>query len=263
MENIFINSVVLTSSPRYLIKFWVGLLEGDGTITVDKSHKKLKNIRVRIVISMKHTLDNFNMLKSIQTVIGGRVIIERKNQYVTWIASSKTDVKHCLYVLTKYPLITLRKQLQLKFAINCINDSSFYTIENRNNKYNIPFEYILPLNINTYFPIWLSGFTEAEGHFKVLLYDTGKIRNLSLTIGQNNGLILLEMIKEYFKSHHKITIDKSTKNKIPDLQYYRISISGPKSNLEILNHFTNYPLLGEKLNQFKKWERQVKKLLNL
>lgn len=259
--NLLINSVILTNSPEYIKKFWVGLLEGDGTITVDKSNKKLKNIRVRMVISIKNTLDNLKILKSIQKIIGGRVVIERKDQYVTWIASSKTDIEYCLSVLKEYPLITLRKQLQLQFGINCLKDPSYFTIENRKNKYNIPFKYILPLNINDYFPIWLSGFIEAEGHFKVLLYDTGKIKGLSLMIGQNNGLILLEIIKNYFKSHHKITLDKSTKNKIPDLQHFRISITGPKSNIEILNHFNSYPLLGEKLNQFKKWERIVKKLI--
>jgi hypothetical protein len=38
---------------------------------------------VRIVISLKNTPENIIMLNKIKDVIGGRVVIERKNQYVT------------------------------------------------------------------------------------------------------------------------------------------------------------------------------------
>jgi hypothetical protein len=58
----------------------VGLLEGNGTITVDKN---INTLRIRIVISLKNEANNVLMLNKIADVIGGRVYIERKDQYVT------------------------------------------------------------------------------------------------------------------------------------------------------------------------------------
>jgi hypothetical protein len=58
------------------------LLEGDGTITVDKPRKS-GILRIRIVISLINKEGNLQMLKLIQEVVGGRVIIERNNKYVT------------------------------------------------------------------------------------------------------------------------------------------------------------------------------------
>jgi hypothetical protein len=69
-------------SIEYLQAFFVGLLEGDGTITVDQP-KSSHKLRVRFFISLKNNLDNFNMLTLFEKNICGRVLIERKNMYVT------------------------------------------------------------------------------------------------------------------------------------------------------------------------------------
>jgi hypothetical protein len=258
MQKDVLYSSSLLISPSYLKKFWVGLLEGDGFITVDQLNKK--RVRVRIAISMKNTPSNMYMMKLIQTVMKGRVAIERNRQYVIWIASSKRDVEYCLNVLEEYPLITLRKQLQQKFALECLKNPSFYIL-NRDLKYNPPL--ILPsfpTNL-PYFPSWLSGFVEAEGHFRVRLYPNGRIQSLGFAIGQNEGLELLKIIKDYFNSHHTITKDINKNNNKYD--HYRISITGPKCNLNLLNHFNSNPLLGEKKNQYDIWRTAVKRRLNI
>ena len=66
----------------YIKQFWVGLLEGDGTISTNINTTS-KSIKVRFVIALKNEINNFIMLKKIQTIVGGRVIIERKDKYVT------------------------------------------------------------------------------------------------------------------------------------------------------------------------------------
>lgn len=65
----------------YIKQFWVGLLEGDGTITV--SSPGANHVKVRMVISIKNLRANVIMLLLIQEVLGGVVRIERKAQYVT------------------------------------------------------------------------------------------------------------------------------------------------------------------------------------
>jgi len=56
------------------------------------------------------------MLLLIQEVLDGTVKIERKAQYVTWIAIRKDLIQTLIGVLKEYPLLTTRKQCQLKFA---------------------------------------------------------------------------------------------------------------------------------------------------
>ena len=65
----------------YIKQFWVGLLEGDGTITV--SCPGPNHIKVRMVISIKNLRENVIMLLLIQEVLYGTVKIKRKAQYVT------------------------------------------------------------------------------------------------------------------------------------------------------------------------------------
>jgi len=72
----------------------------------------------------------------------------------------------------------------------------------------------------------------------------------SFCIGQNNDLYILETIKNYFGSHHKIIKDKKTKNNV---SHYRIYMYGPSIRYKLYNHFINYPLLGDKNRSFKEW----------
>jgi len=95
---------------NYIKQFLVGLLEGDGTITTNLSNNK-KRIIVRFTIALKNKKNNQIMLNKIQKVIRDRVIIERKDKYVTWIANSKADINKILWILSRYPLLTLRKNV--------------------------------------------------------------------------------------------------------------------------------------------------------
>lgn len=65
----------------YIKQFWVGLLEGDGTITV--SCPGPNHVQVRMFISIKNLRENVLILLLIKEVIGGTVRIERNSQYVT------------------------------------------------------------------------------------------------------------------------------------------------------------------------------------
>jgi hypothetical protein len=68
---------------NYIEQFFVGLLEGDGTITTSIDSKSKNRIVVRFVIALKNEINNHNMLTKIQKVVGGRVCIERQDKYVT------------------------------------------------------------------------------------------------------------------------------------------------------------------------------------
>lgn len=183
---------IYISDKNYIEQFFVGLLEGDGTITTDKN----PSLRVRIVISLKNLPENLNMLNKIREVIGGRVVIERKDKYATWIASSKKDLVKIFAILAKYPLLTARKQAQLEFAQECLlkKDMANYLI-NRKLKYknkNLLLNNMAKLEtLPSYFSPWLSGFIEAEGNFNLVFNEKGYLRKSSFSIGQNDELHIL------------------------------------------------------------------------
>ena len=259
---------------NYIEPFFVGLLEGEGTITTDLGTSK-KYIRVRIVIALKNEKNNQMMLNKLQEIIGGRVVIERQNKYVTWIASSQSDVNKVLLILARYPLLTIRKQCQLEFAKNCLLYKDFDNfILNRKNMYKNKKDFLDILNNNTtcgeiklpfYFKPWLSGFIEAEGNFNLVFNDKGYLRKSAFSIGQLDELHILNMIKFYFQSENKITKDKKKinfKGNTTNSDYYRLSLYNALSRKLIFEHFEKYPLIGEKKLSYSKFFEYHNQYLN-
>ena len=129
-----IKSKLNVDYETYIKQFWVGLLEGDGTITV--SAPGANYVKVRFIISIKNLRENVLMLLLVQKVLGGTVKIERKAQYVTWIAIRKDLILSLIKLLEEYPLLTTRKQCQLEFAVKCIESGTKdFIVENRNFMY--------------------------------------------------------------------------------------------------------------------------------
>ncbi len=239
-------------STDYIEQFWVGLLEGDGTITVDNP-KHGNTLRVRFFIALKNLKANVEMLEQIQKVMKGKVRIERKNGYVVWSIDNKSDLQHCLKVLRKYPLLTKRKQAQLEFALICLKPNPdisqfLLTRENKYQSFNRHKQYLLK-NIS-YFSPWLSGFIEGEGNFQLILYPSSFIKTAALNVGQNEDMHILDLIKQYFKSTNKLGQDKPNKKGVI---HYRLGITGTVSRKLIYKHFLNFPLIGSKKIQYNSW----------
>ena len=195
------------------------------------------------------------MLKKIENVVGGRVVIERKDRYVTWIASNNSALKKIYLILAKYPFLTVRKQCQLDFVKFCvINNNVDNFIENRNNKYKNKKKFLLKASSipPIYFPAWLSGFIEAEGNFNLVFNEKDYLRKSYFSIGQNDELHILNMIKSYFNSDNKILKDKK-KDKNNEFDYYRLNLYNALSRKLLFKHFYMYPLLGQKLVSYSKF----------
>ncbi len=254
--NKFISEKNETELTDYIEQFFVGLLEGDGTITVDFINNRSK--RVRIFIALKNLEDNRFMLDFIVKYIGGRVAIERKNEYVTWYATNKTDLAKVFAILARYPLLSTRKQCQLNFAKNFINSTKDISKEEfirlRNEKYKNQ-EAMLDLYdknfvLTSYFPGWLSGFIESEGHFKLVKAANNSIKSSQFIIGQNNEKHLLKAILTYFNQEDKkisFTLNKE------GVTYYKIHLYGEDFRGLLASHFNSYPLLGDKNTKYIEW----------
>jgi hypothetical protein len=150
--------------------------------------------------------------------------------------------------------LTVRKQLQLEFIKDCIlnKDIKNYFV-NRDNKYANKKSKLLNASTRPpiYFPAWLSGFIEAEGNFSLVFNDLGNLRKSAFTIGQNDELHVLTMIKNYFKGETKILLDKKKTNNSFD--YYRLHLYNALTREEMFNHFETHPLLGHKKVSYKKF----------
>ena len=221
----------------YYKAFFVGLWDGNGSIQVN--HWRYKTLQYRIVLKLKNTENNLNMLQMLQLNLNfGYIYIDNKNNFVLFIINNKSQIKKCLNLLSFYKPLTKRINYQILFMKNCLikNDLNWYFV-NRNLKYNINLEQI---NYNTfYFKGWLSGFIEAEGCFTLCVNSS---KSKSFSIAQKDEKFLFEFIANFFDSNLNVRCNK--------LNIYSIEIY-KKTILNVLkNHFFDYPLLGEKKINF-------------
>jgi LAGLIDADG endonuclease len=241
-----INDVPYNNNYNEYIKiFWVGLMDGDGSIQVN--HWRQQLLQYRLIIKLSNSKSNYDMLVKITKVIGGTVRITGKGEDVIWVVNKKKEVEEIITIFDTYPPLTSRKICQLAFLKTCLTESTVETyLLNRKLKYDNQFAIInsnIHFHIPTYFKGWLSGFIEAEGCFSIR-----KNNNHSFSIGQNNDIFLLNAIKEYFQATNKI--------RNPYSQFYSLEIYKKEVLLQIILHCTNYPLLGEKLESFKKFNKK-------
>ena len=245
------NKEIKINENEYIKMFWVGLMDGDGSIQVN--HWQSKSLQFRLVIKLSNIITNYNMLIKIAKVIGGNVRLTGKNKEVIWVVNNREAIKEIIKIFDSYPLLTSRKICQLEFLKkyiynnlesennlinNYLSDRNFKYINQssiiNSNSLNNGFAVIFP----TYFNGWISGFIEAEGCFSVR-----KNNNHSFSIGQNDDYYLINNIKKFFN------IGNIVRN--PSRNFFFLEVYKKEKLNYIINHFKNYPLLGEKAQSLK------------
>ena len=254
-NNNYDSSVLLDKNiyNEYIKIFWVGLMDGDGSIQVN--HWRAQSLQYRLIIKLSNIKSNYNMLIEIAKVVGGTVRITGKGLDVIWVVNSKQEVEKILKIYDTYPPLSSKKICQLAFLKTCLTQTSVETyLLNRNYKYDKQLA-IIKSNINfklpSYFKEWLSGFMEAEGCFSIKVS-----KNHSFSIGQNDDFYLISAIKQYFEVTNKV--------RNPYGKFYSLEVYKKEVLLKIITHCTNYPLLGEKLESLKKFRiRLINKQINI
>ena len=241
---------------EYIKMFWVGLMDGDGSIQVN--HWRKQSLQYRLVIKLSNHESNYNMLIQIAKIIGGTVRVTGKGADVIWVVNKKKEVEEIIKIYDTYPPLTSKKICQLAFLKTCLTQTSglFPSGElggvetylfNRNLKYDKQLTIIksnIEFNIPSYFKTWLSGFIEAEGCFSIR-----KSNNHSFSIGQNDDIYLIYAIKKYFD------ITNIVRN--PYGKFYFIEVYKKEVLFKIITHCVNYPLLGEKRESLKKFNQKL------
>ena len=226
---------------KYIKMFWVGLMDGGGSIQVN--HWRRKSLQYRLVIKLSNLPANYNMLLEIAKVIGGTVRIIRKDADVIWVVNDKDQIKEIIKIYDSYPPLTSKKICQLKFLRTCFllkqENSVDYYLSNRDYRYieqaAIINSYVEGVSHLHYFQAWFSGFIEAEGCFTI---RTSKANSFS--IGQNDDLYLINSIKQFFDARNMVRLRRTS------LSFYSIEIYKKETLNKIINHFKYFPLLGQK-----------------
>lgn len=245
-------------SDEYIKMFWVGLMDGDGSIQVN--HWRHQSLQYRLIIKLSNITSNYNMLIKIAKVIGGSVRITGGGKDVIWVVNKKETVQEIIKIYDSYPPLTSRKICQLEFLKThlCLNSVDKY-LSSRNSKYinqpqiinsNPIRSYPVPERagygggLPHYFNGWVSGFIEAEGCFSIR-----KNNNHSFSIGQNDDIYLINAIKQFFGTANAVRNAYSN--------FYSIEIYKKETLKLIINHFNNYPLLGEKAESLQRLHQKL------
>jgi len=98
---------------------FVGLFDGDGSCQVN--HWRRRSLQYRFIIKLSNITDNQFMLEHIQSFIGGKVRVSSDETEVLWVADNQTVIKRVLHMFDRYPPLTSRVTLQLRFMRHCFH----------------------------------------------------------------------------------------------------------------------------------------------
>tara|TARA_R110001592_G_scaffold150202_4_gene376012 strand:+ start:15821 stop:16561 length:741 start_codon:yes stop_codon:yes gene_type:complete len=229
---------------KNIFAFFLGLLEGDGSIQVN--HWKKKYLQFRVIIKMKYTPKNHEMLSNIRDSLG-IFKLHIRNNFVILVEDDKKQLKLLVKLIDSSNSLSglLLTKVRIRYSLfkyaleNNITYSELSLIQNNSEwlVYKNIKEYSLEeLMTYTHLESWLLGFIEAESCFCIR-----KNGNHSFSISQKDELIIIELIKNLFKLPNKIQI--KTNN------LYLIETYNRKS-LKIIIDFCQDKLKGEKRIQF-------------
>lgn len=224
-------------------QFWVGLLDGDGSIQCN--HWRKRSLQYRFCIKLKGHPKNWEMLQRISNCIGGRVRESKRagaEAQVLWVEDHQRRIWQLSEILKRYPPLTSRLFHQWQFLKECGQRKSVpWMLSNRSQKYDKCADYIARASAAGtgalldcgYWSPWCSGFIEAEGCFSV-----GSVAYPSFSIGQKNDRYLIEALRVAFAGVNQV---RAVKGNFFHWQVYR-----RESLARIRDHCRHYPLLGEK-----------------
>ena len=93
-KNYALNYLNINNYNEYIKMFWVGLMDGNGSIEVNYSKKKL--LQYKLIIKLSSLKSNYDMLIEVAKVIGGIVITTDKD--VIWVMNKKQEIEKIIKI---------------------------------------------------------------------------------------------------------------------------------------------------------------------
>ena len=249
------NNIKVFKNKNDLGYYLAGLLEGDGYISLPSLAVTTLNRVLNPRIVFTSHVNNIGMYAFIQSELGniGRFQTSSEN-VIRYIIG---DVKGII-LLINLMHGKLRTSKNIRF-----ND----LIQFMDTKYSLDTAESSVDNSNLVNNSWLTGFTEADGYFGIR-YIEKRAKSDTLKRSSSERITLRFMINqrlfdkstsssmkpfmESLASFLSCNLTSYTDNKNSEILC--ISVSSLDSIKFLLDYFNKYPLIGDKLNDFKKWE---------
>lgn len=249
------NNIKVFKNNNNLGYYLAGLLEGDGHISLPSLGVTTLNRVLNPRIVFTSHINNLNMYTFIQSELGNIGRFQTSgNNVIRYIIG---DIKGIM-ILINLMHGKLRTPKNKRF-----ND----LIEFMNVKYFLDTPESLLDNSNLVNNSWFTGFTESDGHFGIKYVerksksDTRK-RSVSESVSLKFRLdqrsfdkptsSSMKPFMESLSLFLSCNLKSYTNN--TNSEILSISVSSLDSVKFLINYFNKYPLIGDKLNDFKKWE---------
>lgn len=224
--------------------FFLGLLEGDGSIQVN--HWKKRCLQYRFVIKLAYSDANYAMCAKLRDNLGVMNVHVRKNNIVM-VEDHRDKIPILMRIIEHYGLLLAHRRKQYAFFRYCFQHRCTYSeyahIKALNDTWS-GFDKVNPASSAVvlsapHWPHWLCGFTEAEGCFCIRANG-----NLSFSIAQKNGSEVMHAIKTFFNATNKV---RQT-TRVHSIEIYATAVLTPL--VEFYGSDSVVGLLGQKRLQW-------------
>ena len=248
------NKEEYLSIPYSFVAFFVGLVDGDGYIRINKTTKGF--ISVNLVIKL--SLEDISTLEYIYSVLKIGKISKYKDYRnpICGLIINKTDLQEIIFPLLKHHnifFLTYNRRAQFDRAMYIFTkDIKLY--EDIRETDLIPTLFKLPENALQYlnlpfFRNWVIGFTNSEGSFFIKKNHDGCFQ-----LKQRIHLDLFESFKLLFDTKRTLSIDKNK-----DIQFSVSSVNDIQKVIQFFSFSGLHPLIGLKSIQYLKWLEDLQK----
>lgn len=277
-KSVDVKNNIYKASQRFNTKdfqWLVGFTDGDGCFTTYKEKKYENNWRHEYTIGL-HIKDT-RLLYKIKRLLGCGIVRKYNNVVIYNIKKIEHILTIIIPLFDSNPLLTQNKiSRYLRFRetfLNKVINSKRSTEDQKilgrllmekdmKGVYNNETINLLLTDRSwlDYFSNWIVGFTEAEGSFYHTKLPESDLRREEkyrpeFRVSQDDEKELLSKIKDRIGLNRDVGISSNRKN-----HYYIIAVS-KKSLKKVIEYFNNpsiVKLKGDKLLQFRLWEKRVK-----
>jgi LAGLIDADG endonuclease len=246
------NKALLLNIPFDFLAMLVGLIDGDGYISITSSTKGY--ISLSLVIALEG--EDKPILEYIQSVLGiGRINYYSATNTVKYIIS-RTDLQEVFFPLLFHHgifFLTTTRRAQFNLAMHVLQQdllmfSEISTSVNIPNLFPFPTS-SLDLSLLPFFNNWIVGFTIAEGSFYIK--SQGSYHFNIPQRGGDNHLVLFDAFNLAFGTSKNVKAEEY-------ITFHLSTIKELEAAVRFFSFSGLHPLLGLKLFKYQKWVESIR-----
>lgn len=247
------SNLAVYTNKEYLGYYLAGLLEGDGHLSLPSTGNTTLNRILNPRIVFTSHVNNLGMYTFIQSELGNIGRFQISGNTIRYIIGDIKGILYFIYLIHGKLRTPKNKRL---------ND----VIEFLNAKYSLNISQSLLDKSSFMDNSWFTGFTEADGHFSIR-YRERLEKSDTRKRSRSESISLLFRLDQRAFDEYTSTCMKPFMNDLASFLSCNVNSYTAKNkevlslhvsaidNLKlIVDYFNKYPLMGNKLNDFKKWE---------